>query len=254
MTQGLRRRVAAGEPLLGTLLKSCDPAVGELLAFAGFDLLIADLEHSTLSLGETAAVIRSAPVPVLVRLPARRLADAARLIEAGAAGLQVPDVDGVRSVRSARAEMRFSDGGRMGLALSHRAARYGAERAIDYIDTVQESTVLVAQVESAKGVDALPRLLATPDGPDVWFLGPMDLSRDLGHPGEVAHPDVQAALDRAAGTILDGGGRLGAFAADEHDAGRWRAKGATLVVVGSDVALLAATARRVAARWRDTAR
>jgi 2-keto-3-deoxy-L-rhamnonate aldolase RhmA len=253
VSPGLRERLADGDALLGTFVKSSDPMVSELLAGAGFDFLIVDCEHSTLALADVAAIVRGASVPVVVRLPPERLHDAGRLVEAGAAGIQVPDVGATEAVARARSELRPSgrDGGRMGLALTHRAARFGATTAVEYVERVELQTLVVAQIESGAAVEALPRLLEAQPGADVWFLGPTDLSLDLGRPGELGHPDVEAALERAATLILAAGARLGVFAIDAADAARWSRRGASYVAVASDLALLAGSARAVVGRWQD---
>lgn len=250
MSDGLRARIQAGEALVVTFVKSEDPAIAELLGLSGFDVLIADLEHSTLSLGDVAAIERSSPVPVLVRVPRGRFGDVGRLLEAGVAGVQVPDVRTSETLAEARAHMRFGSEGIRGLALSHRAGRYGGVPAVDYIAAARRDCVLVAQVESAVGVEALGRLVHAEDTPDVWLLGPTDLSADLGRPGETQHPEVEDVLMRAADTILAAGQRLGAFAVDEDEALRWRERGATFVAIGSDVTLLAGRARQAVAAWR----
>jgi 4-hydroxy-2-oxoheptanedioate aldolase len=99
-------------------------------------------------------------------------------------------------------------------------------------------------------VAALPQLLAAQHAPDAWFIGPVDLSCDLGHPGDLEHPEVRAAIGAAASAILAGGARLGVFAAGERDAAAWRARGATYVLAGSDLTLLAQRADALAGAWR----
>jgi 4-hydroxy-2-oxoheptanedioate aldolase len=112
---------------------------------------------------------------------------------------------------------------------------------------------VVAQIESAAGIDALPWLLREESGPDAWFIGPVDLSCSLGHPGDLEHPDVQAAIITAADAILGAGARLGIFARGEHDAAAWRARGATYVLAGSDLTLLAQRADALVDAWREAA-
>lgn len=216
---------------------------------------MADLEHSSLGLRDLDAIVGAAAIqarPVLVRLPPSRLHDAGRALELGASGIQMSNVSSARQAAAMRRAVSFPPAGELSLSLSHRAAAFGAMPAREYLDRLANEVVVVAQIESLAGVDALPSLLAVEDGPDAWFLGPMDLSCDLGHPGDLAHPAVRAALARAAQTILEAGRPLGVFAVDEHDADRWRTQGATLVVIGSDLVLLAARARAIAAHWRAT--
>jgi len=227
--------------------------VAELLAAAGLDLLFADFEHSSLEVRDVEGIVRAADVsgvPVLVRLPASRLEAAGRLLETGAAGLQVSDVRDVATVAAARGAALYPPLGARGLAPGHRAAAYGAMTAAEHVAAVGAETVLVGQIESAAGVAALPELLAMVDGPDAWFLGPTDLSCDLGHPGDLEHPEVRAALEGAADQVLGAGRRLGIFVRSEEEAARWRSRGATLLALGTDLGLLAGRARSIVAAWR----
>ena len=93
---------------------------------------------------------------------------------------------------------------------------------------------------------ALPALLAGAHAPDVWFVGPFDLSADLGHPGELEHPEVRAAVDEALEALRGAGAAIGPFARDGADARDWRLRGAQLILISSDVMLLAGSARNAA--------
>lgn len=253
MGRSLRSRLRAGEALLGTFVKSADPAIAETLASSGLDFLLADLEHSSLAIRDVENIARAGAVwnvPVVVRMAANRLAEAGRALEAGAAGIQVSDVSALETLEEIGRATSFPPAGRLGLSLAHRGAAFGATSATEYIRRLTDDVVVIAQIESRAGLDSLPQLLTTSSSPDAWFLGPMDLSCDLGRPGDLAHPDVRTALDGAASTILTAEQRLGVFARDDHDAAVWRARGATFVALGSDLALLAARAREIAASWR----
>jgi 4-hydroxy-2-oxoheptanedioate aldolase len=188
---------------------------------------------------------------VIARLPGERLPDAGRAIESGVAGVQLSNVTDPEQVRAARAAMMPAPAGHLSLSLSHRAAGFGAGDPAAYLARLAGELVLVAQIESRAGIDALGALLAAPGGPDAWFLGPMDLSADLGHPGQPRHPDVRSALLAAAAVIMAAGATLGVFALDGDDADDWRRRGARLVVLGSDVAMLAGQARALTGRWRS---
>lgn len=223
-----------------------------MLARAGFDYLIADLEHSSLDLAAVEEIVRAADVhrvPVLVRLSPMHLSHAGRALETGALGIQITTVRSVRDVATAQRAMTLAPDGELGLSFSHRAAGYGSD-ADSYLVRLRDEVMLIAQLESRAGLDALPELLAIDRSPDAWFLGPVDLSSDLGHAGDPAHPDVRGALERAAELIRGAGQTLSVFAGDLDAAQRWRSRGASAVVLGSDVALLTARAADAVAAWR----
>ncbi|GAA5239066.1 hypothetical protein BMMON2_18880 [Burkholderia mallei] len=97
---------------------------------------------------------------------------------------------------------------------------------------------MLVQVETRAGLDAIDAI-ARVDGVDGVFIGPADLAADLGHLGEPAHPDVQAAIDRAIAAIAAAGKAAGILSADPAAARRYLEAGATFVAVGVDTTLLA---------------
>jgi 2-keto-3-deoxy-L-rhamnonate aldolase RhmA len=247
VTATLRDRLRGGEPLLGTFVKSPDPAVAEAVAGAGFDVLVADLEHAPLEVRDLAALARCG-TPLLARVGPEALPDVGRMLEAGIAGIQLAGVSNAATLERLWRAVRFHPEGTRGLATSHGAAGYGRLAPRDWV-AAADDVVVVAQVESRAGVEALPQLLRAGHQPDAWFIGPIDLSCDLGHPGELEHPDVRAAIDAAAAAILGAGARLGVFAGGERAAADWRARGATYVLAGSDLTLLAQRADALVRAW-----
>lgn len=231
--------------------------LAELLAAAGFDYLVADLEHSSLAPARVPDIVRAAElssVPVLVRMSPDRLDDAGRALEAGAAGIQVAGVWTREALTRARRAVTLPPDGHLGLSFSHRAAGFHASGAGRYLTRLRDEISLIVQIESRAAVEALPDLLDGNVRPDAWFLGPVDLACDLGHPDDVRHADVQAMLERSADLILENGQRLSVSAHDLADARRWRERGATAVTLATDLTLLADRVMSDVNAWRDTAR
>jgi 2-keto-3-deoxy-L-rhamnonate aldolase RhmA len=253
-TVRFRQQLIERRPALGVFCKSRDPAVIEALAYAGYEFAVADLDHSALGLSDVEQLVRAADaaeLPVLVRLTAGGLHDVGRVLDAGAAGVQVVDVTSVEDARRWRSAARYPPDGTRGLAFSQRAASFGAVSPREYLEQARRGTTVVAQIESLRGISALPEILQAGDLVDALFLGPVDLSASMGHPADVDHPSVVAALDAAATQIVDAGAPLGIFAADLQQAARWAARGATMIVVGSDMTLVASAARHVTSGWRS---
>jgi 4-hydroxy-2-oxoheptanedioate aldolase len=224
-----------------------------VLASSGLDVLVVDLEHSTLGPSDVVAIVRAADVhdvPVVIRLGTGELAGAGRLLETGAAGIQVTGVQRAETLAEIRSSVRFAPDGRRSVALSHRVAGYGHRPLADYLN---EEPVTIAQIETGAAVAALPELLASEFQPDVWFIGPLDLSTDLGRPGELDHLEVRASVDGVVARIAAAAGRIGAFAGDAEDARAWSERGAQLVLLGSDVTILGAAARRLVAAFGSAA-
>jgi 4-hydroxy-2-oxoheptanedioate aldolase len=187
---------------------------------------------------------------VIARLAPDRLGDAGHAIEAGVNGIQVSGVSAPEQLLAIREATTLPPEGRLGLSLSHRAASFGGMSAREYAHSLA-AQVIIVQIESSAAIGSLEQLVAIAPRPDVWFLGPMDLSADLGCPGDLDHPSVQTALDRAVRTLTSARAAFGAFATDIADAERWASRGATLAIVGSDMTLLAGATRVMTDRWRS---
>jgi 4-hydroxy-2-oxoheptanedioate aldolase len=218
-------RAGLGErQLAGTFLKLPALEVVEIAA-AELDFAVVDLEHSQLAEGDALRLVRHAwalGFPAVVRLHELDRALVNRLLEAGAAGIQLSSVRRVAEVEALRAACIYAPGGTRSISLAHPLARYGATPLRDYL-AEQETPLLVAQIETAETDDPLDAILAA--GVDVAFVGVTDLSVDLALDGERVEARVAqiAAAADAAGVVLGG------FGTDE----RWR-----YAVASSDLALL----------------
>ena len=153
------------------------------------------------------------------------------------------DVTDAATLVALRDAMVFPPSGRRSLALSHRAGRFGQLPLRQFLSDADEGLATIAQIESQEGIDGLEAMCATAPPPDAWFIGPFDLSNDLGHPGDQDHPDVQRAFERILTVLSARGARVGAYAHDANDARHWLARGASVIVLGSDVGLLSSAAR-----------
>ena len=126
-----------------------------------------------------------------------------------------------RAVRS----VKYAPRGVRGLAGS-RASEWGLREPIgDYIQRANRETLVVIQIETRAAVEAIDQYLGI-DGIDVLFVGPTDLSQSLGHPGDLRHPDVVAALDRVADAVVGSGTALGIHVGSADLTKEWLDRGA----------------------------
>jgi 2-keto-3-deoxy-L-rhamnonate aldolase RhmA len=249
----LKSRIRGGERLIGTFLKARDPAVAEALAVAGYDFIVADLEHSALSAGDVEEIARACDchgVPVIARIPASGLPLCGQLLDAGVTGIQVSDVTSAATAKAVRAAAHYPPAGARSLSTSTRAARFGAVPAASHIAAALAGTVLIGQIESPEGLDAIDQVVSS-DVFDALFIGPSDLSATLGHPGEPEHPAVTKAITRAADSVLGAGIPLGIYCPGAETAERWARRGMTLLVISADLSMLGAAARSAIAVFRE---
>lgn len=232
--RSFRDRLRAGEPLLGTFVKTPAVPIVEVLALSPLDVLCLDQEHAPFGPAELdacIAVARANGLATLVRVPGGSSTDIGRALDAGATGVVVPHVDTVDEARRAAAAARFAPDGTRGYAGSHRAAAYSTRTIPDNL-AAAASTTVIAQIESPEAVEAAEAIAAV-EGVDALFIGPADLAVAMGArtPGDEA---VVAAMQR----VIDAGRRVGtvvgAFASSPAEMRDLRARGVTFVLAGSD--------------------
>jgi 4-hydroxy-2-oxoheptanedioate aldolase len=219
----VRDRLRDGR-LKGTFVKLPALEVIEILA-AELDFAVVDLEHSQLTEGDCLRLVRHGYVlgfPVVVRVPAAERGLVNRLLEAGAAGLQLSTVVRAADIVSARAAAAYAPAGSRSISLSHPLARYGGVALDEYIRD-QEPPLIVAQIETMTTDDPLDAILAA--RPDVAFVGVTDITVDAGLDRERASARVDEIISAAADAEVPAGG----FGDDP----RFR-----YAVVSSDVSLL----------------
>ena len=243
-TLGLRARLASGEALAGTFVKSRDPSTTEALAAGGLDFVIADLEHSPLSVADVEAIARAGAtwnLPVLARVPSAGIGQIGALLDVGVAGIQVSDVTSAEMAQQIGAAGRYPPLGERSLSTATRAARFGRVPAASHMAVSNDQTVLVGQIESVAGVAALPSIIDA-GAFDALFIGATDLSVSLGHPGKLGHPAVADAMSDVAEAIVEAGMPLGVFCGTAAVAAQWAGRGATLLAVSSDLTMLSVMA------------
>lgn len=224
---------------MGTFVKLPGPAPVDLAAAVGLDLVVVDLEHSLLTDADAHQQVRHAAaigLPALVRLPVVDPGRVNRLLEAGAAGVQLSTLRSAAAAHELRAALRHAPEGRRSISLAHPAAGWGEVPLAAHLAAEADCPPLaVGQVETATTDDPLDDVLAPLD---VAFLGTTDLSVDLGRPGALDAPEVRARVAEVAEAAARTGTVLGGFAEGAPAVAGLAALDARFLVVGSDVAAL----------------
>lgn len=241
---------AAGRPLAGMWVCSGSPVVAEICAGGGLDWLLIDGEHSPIGLETTTALLQAvAPYPVtpVVRAPSGDPVVLKQLLDLGAQNVLVPMVDTAEHAHDVVRAVRYPPRGMRGVgsALS-RGARWN--RVENYLADADRHVSLFVQVESVEGVENAA-LIAGVDGVDGVFIGPSDLAASMGVLGQQTHPAVTAAVHRTFEAVRSAGKPVGVNAFDPAVAQAYLDDGASFVLVGADVALLARGAEALADRW-----
>ncbi len=231
--------LAAGRPVHGIFVKLPSTDVIDIVAAAGFDFAIVDREHSSLSEAEALRLVRHARaigLPALVRLPTFDRGAVNRLLEAGAAGVQLSTTRTAAQVRELVAATRYAPQGERSVGVAHHRAAFGARPLSEYLDDVAaDPPLVVVQIETATTDDPLVEILSA--GADVAFIGGTDLAVDLGFDDDLirARTAEIAAAAAEAGIALGGAGVKSddlVYVANTADIGLLR--GAAAAFVGGD--------------------
>ena len=236
----LRGRLRTGAPIVGTFVKLAALETIDIASSAGLDLVIVDGEHAQLDQSECLALVRHAAalgLPAIVRIPAVDAGYVNRLLEAGAAGIQLSSLR-ARGQRDALiAASRYPPEGTRSVSLAHPAADYGAMPLGAYLERSRSGPLLVGQIETATTLDPLDDLLP---GLDVAFIGTTDLSVDLGRPGMLDDERVRARVTEIAAAAQRASVALGAWVASAEALAALSGLRLRYVIVGSDLQLLRA--------------
>lgn len=250
MTNSLRKRLREGDLVLGTILSLNSPDVAEILSQIGFDWLFIDAEHSTLDPHDLKAIFQACGdrIPCVVRIPALDEITVKKTLDAGAAGLLVPQVDNARQVEQLVKWGRYHPAGARGLGFG-RAQGYGFNVS-EYLERANEDILLSVQAESIAAVDNIESIVRVP-GLDAVLVGPYDLSASMGLPGQIDHPDVRAAIQRVDSACFEAGMPVGIFGMTAKAVEPYIAQGFKFIVSGVDTVLLGNAARQLLDALRD---
>jgi 4-hydroxy-2-oxoheptanedioate aldolase len=246
-----KRALREGRAQIGLWQALASPYTAEICATAGFDWLLFDGEHGPNDipglLAQLQAVSGYSAHPV-ARPPSGDPSLIKQYLDIGFTTLLIPFVESAEQARALARAVRFPPDGMRGVAAGIvRASRWG--RIAGYLDRADCEICLLLQIETRVGLENVVAIAGT-EGVDGVFVGLSDLSAALGHRGNPGHPEVQAAIGKAIGSIREAGKAAGILAADRGAAWRHLAQGCTFVAVGSDVAILARGAAELAAQSR----
>lgn len=237
-------------PLAGMWVCSGSPLVAEICAGAGLDWLLIDMEHSPNGLESVLAQLQAvagAAVTPVVRVPIGDAVIIKQILDLGAQNLLVPMVSTADDAERLVEAVRYPPRGRRGVGSAlARSARWN--RVEGYLADADRYTSLFVQIETVEGVEAAGEIAGV-DGVDGVFVGPSDLAASMGLLGQQTHTDVTAAVQRTFDAVRKAGKPVGVNAFDPAVARSYLDAGASFVLVGADVALLARGSEELAARF-----
>jgi 4-hydroxy-2-oxoheptanedioate aldolase len=210
----MKAKLLRGEPAFGVSVMIPSPQVVEMIGRLGFDWVLIDCEHGTISPESVELMAMAAEaggLTAIARPPTNAAEAILQVMDRGVLGVQVPHVVDGAAARRAVEAVKYHPLGRRGLALGSRPARYGFGLSMaDYVEAANRETLVCVQIEDAEALDRVDEILAV-EGVDVFFVGPSDLAQSMGYPGRADAPPVRAAIEATFAAIV-GAGKIGGCA------------------------------------------
>lgn len=239
------KKLAEGELLLGTWMKTPSPIVAEVLGQSNLDVICLDAEHAPfdrMALDGCVQVLRAAGKPVVIRLEANTPMHVMQALDYGAAGVLAAHVSTAEAARQLVRSAYFGPDGR-GYAGSTRAAGYTARPMQDYLQGSRAETSVIAQIEDASALNLLDEIAAV-EGLSCLFAGRVDLTVDLGA-ASVKDAEVMAAVAEICRAGKQAGKAVGMFLSDLSELPHWVSLGASFFLLESDHSFLLSGAGRL---------
>lgn len=236
----VKAQLKEGESFVGTFVKTTDPAVVEVLALAGFDFIIIDNEHTSMNKESMVNLVRAADISGIlptVRVRENNPAEILQALDAGALGVQIPQVDTKADALAVVDRVKYAPVGKRGYAASQRSAGYGFMNPKEYAERSNKETLITCYCETAEGIKNLDDIVSVPEI-DVIFIGPFDLSQALGVLGEVNHPAVQEAIATITRKVRAAHKAVGIIASDAAQTQRWIDSGIQYIALSSDLGMI----------------
>jgi 2-keto-3-deoxy-L-rhamnonate aldolase RhmA len=242
-----KTRLVAGEPLLGTFVKTPHPSVVEVLAQTGLDCLCLDAEHAPfdrVDLDRGILAARAGIVPALVRVASASPHEILNALDLGAAGVVVPHIRSPEEAEAAVRACHYGAGGR-GYAGGTRASGYVSPPIGARLASTRGETSVILQIEDVEALDHLDAIVGV-EGIDAIFIGRIDLTVALGETDPKA-PRVMKAVSDIIAACRAVGRTVGMFTPDLKELPMWREQGASLFLLGADHAFIRAGAAQLRA-------
>ena len=215
----MKEKLKAGEPVFGMSVMIPSPQIVEMAGAAGFDWVLLDCEHGTLTLESVELMAMAAEacgITAIARPVTRSAEHILQVLDRGVMGVQVPHVNTAAEAREVLAAVKYHPTGKRGLAAGTRSAVYDSIGTLsEYVKAANEATLIAIQLEDEPAIRNIDDLLQV-DGIDVYFIGPSDLSQSMGYPGNPKAPPVAEAIESSFRKIVAAGRTPGTPATAEN--------------------------------------
>ncbi len=229
------------------------PWLAKIWHRSGADFVYIEYEHGFFNEGDLASFVlccRGEGLPVVAKVPECTRTAAAKLLECGVTGIQLPWSESREQIDRLVSYVKFPPQGIRALCTGTGNSDYDLDiDAKQFIDRANLETVVLAHVETRTGVANIDSILANPHV-DIVFLGMADLSVSCGHPLQLSHPDIVQAAELVLAAARAAGKVVGMWVPDCESAQRWMEKGVRFFETSSEVDLIDSGARSLIDQFR----
>lgn len=232
-----RQVVKEGRIPLGTMVWEFGTrGMPKILEAADIDFVLIDMEHSTFDgerVADLLALLKATPIAPFVRVPQRLYHFLARVMDAGALGAMVANVETPDEAREIVDAVKYAPMGRRGVGLGSAHTDFLSVDPPAYFREANENTTIIAMIESPRGVANAEAIAAMP-GIDVLWVGHFDLTQAMGIPAQFHHPDFLDAIRKVIAATRKHGKVAGINPTSPEQAEEWIAAGFNAISWGND--------------------
>ncbi len=251
--KNLKKRLKNGESLNGCWLNLGSSLTAEIVGQAGFDWVLIDLEHGAGSEKDVLSqlqALESTPTAAIVRAESHEPQRIGRLLDIGAEGVMCPKVNDGAEAKKVINGLHYPPFGSRGVAKMVRATAFGRDFD-DYYANAQENILGIVQIETAEALKHLDEIAST-DGVDVLFIGPADLTMDMGIFGQFKNPIFVSAVENIVKAAQKAGKAVGILFFNPDDYKTYHDMGIRFIACGADATFVADGARNMAKKLNDS--
>jgi 2-keto-3-deoxy-L-rhamnonate aldolase RhmA len=250
--KNLKKRLQNGETLHGCWLNTGSSLTAEIIGLAGFDWVLIDLEHGAGSEKDVLYQLQAlehTPTAAIVRVESSESQRIHRVLDMGAEGVMCPKILGPEGAQKLVQGLHYPPFGSRGVAKMVRATGFG-QHFQEYYDNSLANILGIAQIETVEVLNHLDAVANT-DGVDVLFIGPADLSMELGIFGQFDHPRFREAVRETCAAARKAGKAVGILFFNTNEYTAYHEMGIRFIACGSDATFVAEGARTMAKKLND---
>ncbi len=257
LERDFRRKLASAQVLIGGIVAEfIRPPLAKVYAYAGFDFVYLETEHTAFNGPDIADFVlscRDNGMPVIAKTPQLERAAVAYLLDAGVMGIQLPRTESRENLLELISYVKYPPiGSRAGAPGYGNTYYVWPDDPNGWLKGCNETTVIVGHIETARGYENAEEIIATP-GLDMLYVGPYDLSISLGYPGNYDHPVVAKATWEIMQLCVKHHVPFGTSASGPAVAGEMVGKGARFFETVDEMMLICEGAVRTVDEYRAAA-